>query len=477
MAIKKEMPSFYVQLSCDLELCCVCLSSQFSKTLLAVCYRPPGFDCSFVNKLHTALNEITIRFPKANLLLFGDFNFPEINWQLLTSTSRDSKHFLDVCMLFNLSQMIDKPTRDDNILDLVLVSSPDLVQSTIYMPGLSDHRIMNILITLPVLVKSPMSKVIRDFNKADYAGINAKLTIFFDVFLSSFSSRSVEDNWLLFKQKVTDLINLHVPLLRIRGDVGQPWYNKKLKSIDNKKKRLFRKAKASGSPSVWTKYFQCLKEYTALIKTFKKKYFHQDLPNILRTNPTKFWKTITPNPSMQSIELVDKDGVVVPGELAPSVMNDYFSSIFTTEPPDNIPSLPLLPFSQMPPITVTASGISNLIDKLKVSSAPGPDTICSKILKNTRDISCLFLQLIFNQSLSDGCVPTDWKIGRVIPVFKSGDRSLPDNYRPISLTCIASKLLEHIILSNVMNHLTCNNFFFPKPAWFSPGLFLRHPTF
>lgn len=191
MAIKKEMPSFYVQLSCDLERCCVCLSSQFSKTLLAVCYRPPGFDCSFVNKLHTALNEITIRFPKANLLLFGDFNFPEINWQLLTSTSRDSKHFLDVCMLFNLSQMIDKPTRDDNILDLVLVSSPDLVQSTIYMPGLSDHRIMNILITLPVLVKSPMSKVIRDFNKADYAGINAKLTIFFYVFLSSFLSRSV----------------------------------------------------------------------------------------------------------------------------------------------------------------------------------------------------------------------------------------------------------------------------------------------
>lgn len=49
--------------------------------------------------------------------------------------------------------MIDRATCNDNILDLVLVSSPDLVESTVYMPGLSDRRIMNVLLILPILVK------------------------------------------------------------------------------------------------------------------------------------------------------------------------------------------------------------------------------------------------------------------------------------------------------------------------------------
>lgn len=102
-------------------------------------------------------------------------------------------------------------------------SLPDLSRSTVYMSGFSDHRIMNIiLITLPVLVKAPMSKVIHDFNKANYSANNDDLTTFFTIFPSSFSSPTVEDNWLLYKQKVNDLIKLHVLLLNICGDVGQP---------------------------------------------------------------------------------------------------------------------------------------------------------------------------------------------------------------------------------------------------------------
>ena len=63
------------------------------------------------------------------------------------------------------------------------------------------------------------------------------------------------------------------------------------------------------------------------------------------------------------------------------------------------------------------------------------------------------LSLVFVASLHQGVVPQDWKLALVTPLFKKGSRSEPSNYRPISLTCIYSKLLEHIIHTSVMTHL------------------------
>ena len=56
-----------------------------------------------------------------------------------------------------------------------------------------------------------------------------------------------------------------------------------------------------------------------------------------------------------------------------------------------------------------------------------------------------------------GCVPDDWKLANVAPIFKKGDRGKASNYRPVSLTCISCKLLEHIVSSNVMSHLEAHD--------------------
>lgn len=64
------------------------------------------------------------------------------------------------------------------------------------------------------------------------------------------------------------------------------------------------------------------------------------------------------------------------------------------------------------------------------------------------------MQLIFQKSLETGEVPSDWKKASVCPLFKIGDKSNPANYRPISLTCILCKVLEHIVASNLVKHCT-----------------------
>ena len=83
-----------------------------------------------------------------------------------------------------------------------------------------------------------------------------------------------------------------------------------------------------------------------------------------------------------------------------------------------------------------------------------PSPICLP-LRNVQTNS--HLAVIFNKSLQTGTVPDDWKTSDVSAVFKKGQRYDPANYRPVSLTCLCCKMLEHIIVSNVMTHVDGHN--------------------
>ena len=126
-------------------------------------------------------------------------------------------------------------------------------------------------------------------------------------------------------------------------------------------------------------------------------------------------------------------------------LNAQFKSVFTKEPDGPLPDIGSSPHSTMPEISITASGISNLLQNLNIYKAAGPDQVDAKILKELQDIFAPILEIIFNHSLNTGAIPNNWRMANITPLFKKGDRSQPNNYRPISLTSIVSKLFEHII--------------------------------
>ena len=72
----------------------------------------------------------------------------------------------------------------------------------------------------------------------------------------------------------------------------------------------------------------------------------------------------------------------------------------------------------------------------------GCDGISPKMLKSTAENSASPLAMLFNLSISTGNYPSAWKKARVVPVPKSGDPSLVNNYRPISILPVVSKTLE-----------------------------------
>jgi hypothetical protein len=78
-------------------------------------------------------------------------------------------------------------------------------------------------------------------------------------------------------------------------------------------------------------------------------------------------------------------------------------------------------------------------------------------LKEVQEDLVPALTIIFRKSVRDGAVPEDWKIANVVPIYKKGSKSSPGNYRPISLTSMACKILESIIRDAVTGHLSANN--------------------
>ena len=131
------------------------------------------------------------------------------------------------------------------------------------------------------------------------------------------------------------------------------------------------------------------------------------------------------------------------------VLNEYFSSVFTTE---DISSLPV-PFTKfegnksehLGQLFVTPEMIAQKIKKMKDNKSPGVDGIQPKLLKEIVEQISTPLAKLFNMSLEEGIVPSEWKEANITPLFKKGSRNKPDNYRPVSLTSVVCKLLETLI--------------------------------
>ena len=151
-----------------------------------------------------------------------------------------------------------------------------------------------------------------------------------------------------------------------------------------------------------------------------------------------------------------------------NALNDYFPSVLSVFTRENNESFHLSchKYPDIPPIEVTSPGVVNLLTKLNVNKSTGPDGISPYILKETaRQLSPL-LTYLFSRSLASGEVPTDWRLTNIFALHEKGPKDLLENYRPISLTSVLSKILEHIVSSGISNFLERNNILTPRQHGF-----------
>ncbi|XP_076067715.1 uncharacterized protein LOC143040508 [Oratosquilla oratoria] len=132
-------------------------------------------------------------------------------------------------------------------------------------------------------------------------------------------------------------------------------------------------------------------------------------------------------------------------------LNMQFQSIFTQEDADQ-PNIPPSPHPTIPPLVLNAQGIEKLLYEVNMTKVTGPDNIPCRVLKTNAGVLAFVLQVIFLQAIQTGSLLCDWFLANVTPIFKSGDRTLPSNYRLVSITSVPCRTLEYIIHRHTMDH-------------------------
>ena len=119
----------------------------------------------------------------------------------------------------------------------------------------------------------------------------------------------------------------------------------------------------------------------------------------------------------------------------------------------------------MSDIHISNEGVMKMMKSLNPSKVLGPDELHPRVLKEHAELGPVFAYL-FQQSLDKGEIPREWSLANICLLYKKGDRALPSNYRPVFLTCVPCKILEHIVCTNIMAHLNEHKLLSDRPHAF-----------
>ena len=149
-----------------------------------------------------------------------------------------------------------------------------------------------------------------------------------------------------------------------------------------------------------------------------------------------------------------KNGILFPDSSdKANILREQFESVFTDEDLSSIPELPGPTHPSISSLHISSPGVAKLLSHLKINKASGPDNIPSQLFKELGEELAPCLANIFQSSIDSGKLPEDWRRAKIASAFKKGNTCQAENYRPISLTCICCKLLEHIVCRHLNDHL------------------------
>ena len=149
-----------------------------------------------------------------------------------------------------------------------------------------------------------------------------------------------------------------------------------------------------------------------------------------------------------------KGSITTDPKMIAEAFADQYESVFCKENLDNIPSIMPSPYPDMEDFEISESGVLSELQGLNVHKSVGPDGLSPHLLRMLATQISPTLTKIFKQSLNLGYSPLDWKLQYITPILKPGkNKTEPSSYRPITITSICCKVLEHVIYSQTMKHL------------------------
>ena len=454
-----DIKSVKISYKCAAEIVAVTLTFKSGKKMvICTCYRVGTLGDTNYKEINSYLQKIRARSGLTNLIVVGDFNFPEVDWESNHSRNSIDQNFLDMFSNLGFAQLIDKPTHiAGNILDLVLTDNISAVGNVKVNSGWNICKSNHYPITFDIKLRADRKKFpkheIYNFKRANWDKINDKLLeVNWEHILGN---DNIESSWNKFKSVFFSIIDKHIPKIKISSANQPPWFDSETFQLCREKELYHARSKRpNSSPDDYAKFSECRRAFKRLTEQkMRDNILTDDDSSDLITK--KFWSDVKSKTKSsripETVHLADvyrsdtKDQV--------NLFNEFFYEQFTK--PSKYDIHINYNTGDSYAIDFSKSKIRKLLSEINVNKAMGPDGIHGKMLKNCSNSLAGPLSILFQISYYKSELPKDWKSANVVPVHKKGSKADIENYRPISLTSIVAKTLERIIRDEVM--LRCSN--------------------
>jgi hypothetical protein len=431
----------------------------------ACIYRPED---SCISEEKTLLSEINSAATSNNIIVVGDFNYREITWPLTHIQHSDNRReymFEEMFLQSNLYQMIHKPTRHregnrSSLIDLVMTNDENLITATDHQPpvGKSDHDFLLLSMQLENknVINTARKSTRKNYFKSDTESINTVLQNC-NIFNSVCAQGTTNLKWEVFESTVLETANKYTPNTRPpRNPSLKPWIDKNIKQKIVDKRKAWDKYVLTGCKADYKHY---RKLNNALLNSTRQSRTNYE-SRILNLGPKAFYayirKQLCSKVSIPRV-MLDGDHTVTSEVDIANALAIRFENNYIKEPND---MTPLITYPRIEDalcdVVFTEDRVWDKLKKLREDTSMGPDGIPAVLLKKCRAVLPP-LTHIMNESFSTSTVPQKWKNALVTPIYKKGDKLNPNNYRPISLTCLAVKLMEGVINDEIRQFLDKNH--------------------
>lgn len=450
----------------SLENLCLEIRKPRSKSFIVVTwYRPPNSTVDIFSPFETLMGKLDSE--NIEFYLMGDFNCN------LAATSGDNNMRLltSITDVYGLQQLITEPTRitetTSTLIDLIYTNCPDkIVCSGVCHVSISDHSLIYAYRKLSINGQSKGHNTItyRNFRKFNRDSFRNDIVSQDWNRIQNFLNPN--DMWSEWKNSFLAIVEMHAPLrtMRVRAR-SSPWITSELKKQMHDRDILKLKAIKSNDPNDWVQFKRQRNIVNNEIRSAKQAYYQNNF-NEHKGDSRKTWQTINELTSRKSGKIPVKELKVNGLSITnPTEMSDEFNNHFSTIGPKLASKIPLSDNnSHLHYLTGTdkrfqfrptnTNQILTLLNKLSKSKATGLDKISARLIRECADLICIPMCDIFNQSLNLGIFPDEWKCARVTPLFKQGERSDVNNYRPISVISVVAKVFERIVYDQLYAYLT-----------------------
>lgn len=478
MAVRSRIKSRIINPpnSSAIEQIWVAISTVDATLYVCVIYIPPDRvnDAVLVERHIESVNWIVSQMgPRDNVVILGDFNLSTITWHrnpsgvLFPNISRSSigqtsRELLDGYSTARLNQMNGVENEYNRTLDLCYVSEElcancTTLQAPAPLVKIARHH-PPLLIKLEIdpfrCCHDSSESVSYDFSRANFDGMNDFFSrMNWDEILCDSDANlaaSTLSGVLLYA------IDQFVPVKSKCQPTKPVWSNSVLKNLKRVKQAALRRHSKNRTDSTRVEYLEANTAYKQLNDRLYNAYMDR-LQSRLKTNPKSFWHYVNDQrkesglPSTMSNGLIDADSTTSIADM----FRSQFSNVFTNEqlgPDDvvtatqNVPHFPAVGLQ----FAITNDAVVSAGKEMKSSTGCGPDGIPSLVIKRCINSLAAPLTTVFNLSLESGVFPYCWKQSYVIPVFKKGCKRTVSNYRGIASLSATSKLLELIVLKNLV---------------------------